>query len=110
MGQVLETGRRLGPYEIKSTLGVGGMGEVYRAHDTRLRRDVAIKVLTPEVVASDPTFLVRLQHEARAVAALNHPNVVAIYDVGEDYIVSELVEGVTLRNAERMTVRQYLDL
>ena len=86
---------RLGPYEIKSTLGVGGMGEVYRARDSRLNRDVAIKVLR-----SDSTVTPDLK--ARAVAALNHPNIVSVFDFGIDgdsqYIVSELIEGESLRS------------
>ena len=91
---------RLGPYEILSPIGAGGMGEVYRARDPRLGREVAIKVL-PEKFAGDEDFARRFQKEARAVAALSHPNVVAIYDVGREgttaYAVMELLEGVTLR-------------
>jgi len=91
---------RLGPYEILSPIGAGGMGEVYRARDPRLGREVAIKVL-PERFAGDEDFARRFQKEARAVAALSHPNVVAIYDVGREggtpYAVMELLEGVTLR-------------
>jgi serine/threonine protein kinase len=75
----LAIGARLGPYEIVAPIGAGGMGEVYRARDPRLGRDVAIKVL-PESVASDPTRLQRFEHEA--VAALSHPNVLAIFDIG----------------------------
>jgi eukaryotic-like serine/threonine-protein kinase len=97
----LAPGSKLGPYEIVSALGAGGMGEVYRAHDTRLSRDVAIKVL-PESFASDPERLARFAQEAKAVAALNHPNILAVFDIGEHekapYIVSELLEGETLRN------------
>ena len=93
-------GTRLGPYEIVAPLGAGGMGEVYRARDTRLGRDVALKLL-PEGVAGDPSRLSRFESEARAVAALSHPNVLAIHDVGSEggtaYVVTELVEGVTLR-------------
>src|SRR4051812_1927470 len=93
-------GTKLGPYQISSVLGVGGMGEVYRAHDTRLHRDVAIKVL-PEHVARDHDRIARFEQEARATAALNHPNIVALYDVGTDrgtaYVVSELLTGATLR-------------
>ncbi|HET6374036.1 MAG TPA: protein kinase [Candidatus Polarisedimenticolia bacterium] len=96
----LAIGTRLGPYEILSPLGAGGMGEVYRARDERLRRDVAIKVL-PERFASDPERLRRLQQEAQAAGALNHPNILTIYDIGThegvSYIVSELLEGETLR-------------
>jgi serine/threonine protein kinase/Tol biopolymer transport system component len=97
----LAPGFRLGPYEIIALLGVGGMGEVYRARDPRLDRDVAIKVL-PTGFASDREYLRRFEQEARAVAALNHPNILAVYDVGEHqsapYIVSELLEGETLRS------------
>jgi len=95
----LNPGTRLGPYEILSTIGAGGMGEVYRAHDTRLGRDVALKILPPEV-AGDPSRRARFEQEARAVAALNHPNIVAVYDVGDGYMVSELVDGETLRGAK----------
>jgi eukaryotic-like serine/threonine-protein kinase len=90
----------LGPYKIVALIGSGGMGEVYRAHDTRLRRDVALKIL-PASFTNDPDRLRRFEQEARAVAALNHPNIVSIYDVGEaggvHYIVSELLEGDSLR-------------
>ena len=92
---------RLGNYEIKSILGVGGMGEVYRARDSRLNRDVAIKVLRAES-AVNPELRNRFEREARAVAALNHPNIVAVYDIGveagQQYIVSELIEGESLRS------------
>jgi Tol biopolymer transport system component len=84
------TGDRLGPYEIVSLLGTGGMGEVYRAHDSRLRRDVAIK-------RPSQRFNERFEREARVIAALNHPNICHIYDVGSDHIVMELVEGVSPR-------------
>lgn len=93
-------GTRLGNYEILDKLGEGGMGEVWRARDERLHRTVAIKILPPDV-AGDPTRRARFEQEARALAALNHPNIVAVYDVGESagvfYIVSELVEGESLR-------------
>ncbi|HZN04240.1 MAG TPA: protein kinase [Candidatus Polarisedimenticolia bacterium] len=96
----LPQGTRLGPYEIVAPLGSGGMGEVYRAHDARLRRDVAIKVL-PGKFSDDPERLRRLQQEAQAAGALNHPNILTIYDIGTHegvaYIVSELLEGRTLR-------------
>ena len=96
----LAEGSQLGPYEILSPLGAGGMGEVYRARDARLRRDVAIKVL-PGRFSSDPERLRRLQQEAQAAGALNHPNILTIYDIGThenvSYIVSELLEGETLR-------------
>ena len=81
-------GTRLGPYEIVSALGAGGMGEVYRARDTRLQRDVAIKVLPP-AFSTDPERLTRFEQEARAAAALNHPNILAVYDIGtHEYAVS----------------------
>ena len=93
-------GTKLGPYEILAPLGAGGMGEVYRAHDKKLDRDVAIKVL-PESVATDPDALARFEREARAVAALSHPNILAIHDFetheGISYAVMELLEGETLR-------------
>ena len=92
-------GAQLGPYEIVSVLGAGGMGEVYRARDTRLKRDVAIKVL-PEAFSRDPDRLARLQREAEVLATLNHPNIAAIYGFEEtphaSGIVMELVEGPTL--------------
>jgi serine/threonine-protein kinase len=96
----LPQGTRLGPYEIVAPLGAGGMGEVYRAHDARLKRDVAVKVL-PARLSSDPERVRRLQQEAQAAGALNHPNILTIYDIGTHegiaYIVSELLEGRTLR-------------
>ncbi len=100
----LTPGTKLGPYEILSSLGAGGMGEVYRARDTRLGRDVAVKVLPPSF-AADPERLRRFEQEARAVAALNHPNILAIYDIGRqgdtEYLVSELLEGESLREVLR---------
>jgi Tol biopolymer transport system component len=112
----LAAGFRLGPYEITAPLGAGGMGEVYRARDHRLGRDVAIKVL-PAEVAADPDRLRRFEQEARAASALNHPNLLTIYDVGEDaaqpYLVTELLEGRTLRewidSAERLPPARVLD-
>src|ERR1019366_1491533 len=95
----MDPGDQLGPYEILSPLGAGGMGEVYRARDKRLGRDVALKILPPEV-ANDPLRRPRFEQEARAVAALNHPNIVAVYDVGEGYFVSELVDGPPLSSAK----------
>jgi serine/threonine protein kinase len=89
----LSAGQRLGPYEIVSRLGAGGMGEVYRAKDTRLPRDAAIKV-------SSQAFSERFAREAKIIASLNHPNISTLYDVGPDYLVMELVEGPTL--ADRM--------
>src|SRR6185503_16439522 len=96
----LSPGTRIGPYEILALLGAGGMGEVYRARDARLGRDVAVKVL-PSAYAADPDRMRRFEQEARAAAALNHPNIVAIYDIGahegSPYVVSELLDGATLR-------------
>src|SRR5271157_6095590 len=96
----LTPGTKLGPYEIVSAVGAGGMGEVYRARDARLNRDVAIKVL-PAAFARDPERLRRFQQEAQAIAALNHPNILAIHDFGEHegspYLVTEFLEGETLR-------------
>jgi serine/threonine protein kinase len=95
-----EPGRRLGPYEVVSFIAAGGMGEVYRARDTRLGRDVAIKLLAP-ALASDETAVARFEREARAVAALSHPNIVALHDIGRDgataYVVTELLDGSSLR-------------
>ena len=85
---ILAAGSRLGPYEIVTPLGAGGMGEVYRARDTRLHRDVALKVL-PDAFATDPDRVRRFQQEARAVAALSHPHICQIFDVGPDYLVLE---------------------
>src|SRR5690349_6855593 len=95
----LGPGNRLGPYEIVSALGAGGMGEVYRARDTSLKRDVAVKVL-PESFASDPDRLARFQREAELLASLNHPNIARIYGLEESdavrALVMKLVEGETL--------------
>ena len=103
-GQALSPGDRLGPYEIVGVLGAGGMGEVYRARDARLRREVAIKVLRKSH-ALTPDLVERLEREARTAGSLNHPNIVAVYDVGTEgpvpYVVTELLQGETLRN--RMT-------
>ncbi len=85
----LSSGTKLGPYEILSPIGAGGMGDVYRARDSRLGRDVAIKV--PKV-----QFTERFEREARAVAALSHPNICTLYDVGPDYLVMECIEGEPL--------------
>src|SRR6266581_6395339 len=101
---MLSTGTKLGPYEIVAPLGAGGMGEVYRARDTRLGREVAIKVL-PESFSKDPDRLRRFEQEARAAGSINHPNILAIYDVGthegSPYVVSELLEGESLRERLR---------
>jgi eukaryotic-like serine/threonine-protein kinase len=98
----LAPGDRLGPYELQALLGAGGMGEVYRGRDTRLGRDVALKVIAPRL-ADDPAFRRRFELEARAASALNHPSIVTIYDIGEtdgrSWIAMEWVEGRTLRHA-----------
>src|SRR6185503_14718783 len=91
----LTTGSRLGPYEIGQKLGAGGMGEVWRAKDTRLDRSVAIKIL-PTELAHNSQLRARLEREAKAISQLNHPNICTLYDVGEDYLVMELLEGETL--------------
>lgn len=111
----LATGTKLGPYEIVSLLGAGGMGEVYRARDSRLKREVAIKVL-PRALTLDADRLRRFEQEALATAALNHPNILAVFDIGTSdsspYVVSELLEGETLRERLRsgsIGVRKALD-
>jgi len=97
----LAPGTKLGAYEVISGIGAGGMGEVYRARDTRLGRDVAIKIL-PESLSRDTDRLRRFEQEAQSVAALNHPNILAIHDIGAQngtpYLVSELLEGSSLRH------------
>src|SRR5882757_2046416 len=111
----LAAGTKLGPYEIQSPLGAGGMGEVYRARDTRLGRDVALKIL-PESLTRDNDRLHRFEQEARAVAALNHPNILAVFDIGQHngspFLVSELLEGESLRevlDAGALPQRKTLD-
>ena len=108
----LTSGTKLGPYEILAPLGAGGMGEVYRARDSRLGRDVALKVL-PAEVGNDASRRQRFELEARAVAALSHPNIVAVHDVGTEngifYIVSELVDGESLRSV-KFGLRKTLDI
>jgi len=112
----LSSGARLGPYEILVAIGAGGMGEVYRARDTQLKRDVALKVL-PAEVATDPDRLARFQREAELLAALNHPHICTIYDIGEQagqhYLAMELLEGETLKQrvlAKRLAVSEMLAL
>jgi len=112
----IAAGTRLGPYEILAPLGAGGMGEVYRARDTRVGREVAVKIL-PRDFAADPQRRRRFEQEARLAASLNHPNIVGLFDVGPDldppYIVSELVPGVSLRavmNRGAIPLRKVLDL
>ena len=96
---MLAPGSRLGPYEIGTLLGAGGMGEVYRARDTRLDRTVAIKIMPPHV-ASQPGFRQRFEREARAISAVEHPHICALYDVGAeggvDFLVMQHVDGETL--------------
>ena len=96
----LAAGQTLGPYTIVAPLGAGGMGEVYRARDARLNRDVAIKIVPPSV-AGNPEAVARFERESHAVAALSHPNILSIFDVGQSngqpYAVMELLEGETLR-------------
>ncbi|MDQ5871636.1 MAG: serine/threonine-protein kinase [Acidobacteriota bacterium] len=111
----LSAGSRLGPYEILSPLGAGGMGEVYRAKDPRLGREVAVKVL-PASFSNDPDRLRRFEQEARAAGLLNHPNITAVYDIGDHdgapYVVTELLEGETLRSrlaAGALAPRKALD-
>src|SRR5687768_8668708 len=111
---LLGPGSRVGPYEIVSLLGAGGMGEVYRARDPRLAREVAVKVLP--AASQNGESLKRFEAEARAAGALNHPHVVAVYDVGSHdglrYVVSELLEGQTLRarmEAGPLSVRKVLE-
>ena len=103
----LPAGVRVGPYEIVAPIGHGGMGEVYRARDTRLDRTVAIKVLT-QSLATETEFRIRFEREARAIAALNHPHICALHDVGPDYLVMEYIDGVPLRGP--MPVREALRL
>src|ERR1700687_2202177 len=111
----LISGTKISHYEIISPLGAGSMGEVYRARDSRLERDVAIKVL-PQLVSSDPQRLRRFEVEAKAAAALNHPNILAVYQMGTyagvPYLVSELLEGKTLTETIRrspLPVRKAID-
>ena len=113
----LAAGTRLGSYEIVAPIGAGGMGEVYRAKDAKLGREIAIKVL-PEAVASDAERRQRFEQEARSASALNHPNILTVYDIGEAdgtvYIAMELVEGKTLRelvaSGEPLPTKKLLDV
>src|ERR1017187_9512815 len=112
----IQTGSRLGPYEVLSAIGAGGMGEVWRAWDPRLERDVAIKVL-PASFSADTHRLRRFEQEARAAGVLNHPNITAVLDVGEHegapYVVQELLEGQTLRlvlAGGRLATRRAIEL
>jgi TolB-like protein/Tfp pilus assembly protein PilF/predicted Ser/Thr protein kinase len=107
----LTPGKRLGPYEIVALLGAGGMGEVYKARDTRLDRTVAIKVL-PAPVADDSDRLSRFEHEARAIASLNHPHICQLYDIGPGYLVLEYIDGAPLRGpvAALEAIRQAIQI
>jgi Tol biopolymer transport system component/predicted Ser/Thr protein kinase len=113
----IAAGTRLGPYEVLAPIGAGGMGEVYRARDSKLGRDIAVKVL-PQATASDPDRRQRFELEARSASALNHPNILTVYDIGEAdgslYIAMELVEGKTLRelvvSGEALPTKKLLDL
>src|SRR5450755_2049653 len=90
----LSVGTKLGPYEILAAIGAGGMGEVYRARDAKLGRDIALKVL-PEAFARDAERMARFQREAKVLASLNHPNIASIYGVEDRALVMELVEGTS---------------
>src|SRR5215831_9907880 len=100
----LAPGTKLGPYEILSPLGAGGMGEVYRARDTRLDRTIAVKIL-PAHLSTDPARKLRFEREAKTISVLNHPNICSLFDVGSqdgiDFLVMECVEGESL--AQRLT-------
>src|SRR6516165_10905878 len=100
----LTSGTKLGPYEIQSPLGAGGMGEVYRARDTRLDRTVAIKIL-PTHLSDNPEFKQRFEREARAISSLNHPHICHLYDIGShggtDFLVMEFLDGETLADRLR---------
>ena len=100
----LSEGTRLGPYEVLGQLGAGGMGEVYRARDSRLDRDVAIKVL-PEHLADDPAALSRFEREAKAVAAISHPNILAIHDFGTEGGVTSATDGAVTGAPARIAFR-----
>src|SRR5947209_10441268 len=89
---MLQAGTKLGPYEIVAPLGAGGMGEVYRARDTRLDRTVAVKIL-PAEFAQNEQLRLRFEREAKAISSLNHPNICTLYDVGDNYLVMELLEA-----------------
>jgi len=103
----LEAGARINQYKIIKRLGGGGMGEVYLAEDTKLRRKVALKLLSPDITKNED-WVLRFEQEARAASSLNHPNIITIYEIGQDgashYIATEYIEGETLR--ERMATRR----
>src|SRR5438876_6796116 len=96
----VSSGTRLGPYEIVAPIGAGGMGEVYKARDTRLDRSVAVKIL-PAAFAENAEFKIRFEREARTISQLSHPHICTLYDVGENYLVMELLDGETL--ADRLS-------
>ena len=113
---MLKTGENFGHYKVNSSIGAGGMGEIYRARDTRLKRDVAIKIL-PEKLLKDASAVERFMREAYAASALNHPNILTIYDIGEfekiRFIATEFVEGETIRErlkSKKLTVKETLDI
>ena len=109
----LSVGHRLGPYEILVPIGAGGMGEVYRARDTRLGRDVALKIL-PDHLANHSDRRARFENEARAASALNYPGIVTIHDIGNAdgvaYLVTEFIDGASLRASRPDTVRRQIDV
>src|SRR5262252_1292771 len=109
----LASGTRIGPYEILAPLGAGGMGEVYKARDTRLARDVAAKIL-PTDVTHDTERRARFEKEAKAASGLNHPGIVTVYDIGEEngvvYMVTEFIDGSTLRQHRPESLRKQLDI
>ncbi len=116
MGSPLSPGTKLGRYEIRSQIGAGGMGEVYLAHDTQLDRTVALKIL-PENVGADRSRLQRFVQEAKSASALNHPNILTVYEIGQTdsthFIATEYIEGETLRHHlsdARMTLSEVLDI
>jgi len=110
---MLDAGDKLGPYEILSPISAGGMGEVYKARDTRLGRNVALKIL-PDRLANDPDRRARFETEARAASALNHPGIVTIHDIGNvdgvAYIVTEFIDGASLRQSRPEGLRRQLDI
>src|SRR5262249_8913958 len=109
----LQPGQCLGPYRIERFLAAGGMGEVYRATDTGLGRDVALKIL-PEGFANNPERRARFENEARAASALNHPGIVTVYDIGHEnglaYLVTEFIDGASLRQSRPEGLRRQLDV
>lgn len=110
---MLVIGEKFGHYKVHSAIGAGGMGEIYRARDTRLRRDVAIKIL-PETLMQDDSAIERFMREAHAASALNHPNILTIFDIGEHdnihFIATEFVEGQTLRQKMQSSTLQLAEV